>query len=110
MIWSARSPTNGGGSAQLSTRTGRVSSAGLTLEPHKKPTAPAATERALAALAAATATQPAPPNAPHVVCGMVTVSADPKLDERMIRNPPQTDTRFTIRAVTPAICNPSPRP
>ncbi len=44
---------------------------------------------------------------PKVVCGMVLIPADPDIDPGMRVSPPQTDdTRYTIRAVKPPMCNP----
>jgi hypothetical protein len=48
---------------------------------------------------------PASPK-PKVVCGMVIIPADPLLDPRMGVEPPNRDTRFTIRAVQPPVCWP----
>jgi hypothetical protein len=41
---------------------------------------------------------------PTVVCGMVLVPADPKIDPRMRVNVPDRGVTFTMRAVQPTIC------
>ena len=43
-----------------------------------------------------------------LVCGMTIIEADPYFDQKMKVTPPKDDNvRYTIRAVDPAVCNPS---
>jgi len=54
------------------------------------------------------ATQPLTPAKPKVVCGTTVMTADPSIDPKfkfMIPGPDRP-TRFTIRAIDPAICKP----
>ncbi len=42
---------------------------------------------------------------PRVVCGMTLIPVDPIVDPKMLRVVPQpSDTRYTIRAITPPVC------
>lgn len=54
------------------------------------------------------ATQPLTTAKPKVVCGTTVITADPSIDPKfkfMIPGPDRP-TRFTIRAIDPAICKP----
>jgi len=52
------------------------------------------------------AAQPSTAAKPKVVCGMTMIPADPSLDPKFTKTPPDRATKFTIRAVDPAICKP----
>jgi hypothetical protein len=58
-------------------------------------------------------TQATPPSTekPKMVCGMTVIPADPSIDPRFKFMIPAPDrpTKFTIRAIDPAICNPVAR-
>lgn len=41
---------------------------------------------------------------PRVVCGMTLIPIDPNVDPKIRVVPPQGDTRYTIRAITPPVC------
>jgi hypothetical protein len=41
---------------------------------------------------------------PRVVCGMTVIPIDPNLDPKIRIVPQQSDTRHTIRAITPPVC------
>ena len=56
------------------------------------------------------AVQAAAPKAdpkPTVVCGMTIVPADPSIDPKMLVPRKADGVDYTIRVITPAICNPS---
>ena len=44
------------------------------------------------------------PAAPRVVCGMTLIPVDPAIDPKMLVEPKNGDTRYTIRAIEPPIC------
>jgi hypothetical protein len=46
---------------------------------------------------------------PRVVCGMTLIPADPKVDPKMVIEPKADQTRYTIRAIDPPICNSAPQ-
>lgn len=43
-------------------------------------------------------------SAPRVVCGMVVFPTDPRVDEKMIRRPPESSTTMHIKKIPPAAC------
>jgi hypothetical protein len=43
-------------------------------------------------------------SAPKVVCGMVVFPADPQVDAKMIRRPPESATTMHIKKIPPAAC------
>jgi hypothetical protein len=49
---------------------------------------------------------PVPDQAPgvRVVCGMMIVTPDPRVDPRMPRLTPSADVAYTIRATSPPVC------
>lgn len=46
---------------------------------------------------------------PKVVCGMTIIPADPSLDPKFARTPPDRSTNFTMRVIEPTICKPVAR-
>jgi len=59
------------------------------------------------AASAPSSPQPAPlPQKPVVVCGMLIVPADPRVDPK-IRVAPPAGVEHTMRTVTPSICRPA---
>jgi hypothetical protein len=47
---------------------------------------------------------PAERSAPKVVCGMVVFPADPQVDAKMIRRPPESATTMHIKKIPPTAC------
>jgi hypothetical protein len=56
-------------------------------------------------------TPPVTPAKPEVVCGTTVITADPSIDPkfRFMIPGPDRPTKFTIRAIDPAICKPGAR-
>jgi hypothetical protein len=52
------------------------------------------------------ATQPATSAKPKVVCGMTIIPADPSIDPKFTKVPPDRSTKFTMRLIEPPICKP----
>ncbi len=55
------------------------------------------------------AAQPSTPATPKVVCGMTVFPADPSIDPKFTITPPDRKTKYTMRAIDPAICKPAAR-
>lgn len=53
-------------------------------------------------------TQATPPSTakPQVVCGMIVIPADPSIDPKFTKTPPDRSTKFTLRVIEPPICKP----
>jgi hypothetical protein len=43
-------------------------------------------------------------DAPKVVCGMVVFPANPQVDAKMVRRPPESATTMHIKKISPAAC------
>jgi hypothetical protein len=51
-----------------------------------------------------------PPTAkPTEVCGMTMIPADPSLDPKFTKTPPDRSTKYTMRLIDPTICKPVAR-
>ncbi|SRR6266508_3985533 len=81
---------------------------GLALQPRTKPAPNNGVSKQLelfrsasAALAKRTGN---PPAKPTVVCGMMLIAADPTIDPKIVKHPPQEGTTFTMKKVQPSSC------
>jgi len=52
------------------------------------------------------ATDPNATPTPKVVCGMMMIPADPKVDPKMRFAPPDNGVNYALKVVPPAVCKP----